>query len=183
MPWNFRWLGHKERLRTNIQGVIVIFFLFVFSVVILNLYYGSAAMARKRVCAGNLIGIYTALTMYSQDYDSQYPIQQDWAYILYEYVDDPGSFICPEDEQIRLNNKEHGITAAVSYWYIKSQSTDAESDTSLSICGDRMYSNLIGNHLDGGNVLENSGGVIWVKSEDWLNQNLPVEQLISKKKK
>ena len=183
MPWNYRWLGHKERLRTNMQGVIVIIFIFVFSVVILNLYYGSASVARKRVCAGNLKDIYMALTNYSQDYDSQYPVQLDWVHILYDYVDNPGSFICPEDEHIRISGKEHGMTEAVSYWYNKPQSNDSASDSNLKLCGDRMFSNLMGNHLDGGNVLENSGGVTWVKSEDWLNQNLPVEQLVSKKKK
>jgi hypothetical protein len=180
MPWNYRWLGHKERLRTNMQGVIVIIFIFVFSVVILNLYYGSSTAAKKRVCAGNLKDLYMALTNYSQDYDSQYPIQQDWAHVLYDYVDNPGSFICPEDEHVRISGREHGMTEAVSYWYIKPQSI--ESDSSFKLCGDRMFSNLIGNHLDGGNVLENSGGVIWVKSEDWSNLNLPVEQMDPRRK-
>ncbi len=169
MAWRDRWLLKSDYRRNYVEGIIVIIMLTVAILVIFLLFFRSAKTANKAICLAHLKQLYQAMSLYSFDYDGMYPPTDRWAIGLASYTDNLNSFTCPEDKGIRLKNKPKYDISSVSYWYIQPKSEKAET----AICGDRVYSNLDGNHVDGGNVLYADGHARWVKSENWASEDLP----------
>jgi prepilin-type processing-associated H-X9-DG protein len=71
-------------------------------------------IAQRVVCGTNLKGLSTAMMVYANDYDDQYPTPEQWCDLLIQEVDvSPKSFQCPLDPEgtfsYAINENAHKI--------------------------------------------------------------------------
>jgi prepilin-type processing-associated H-X9-DG protein len=163
-----------RRRRSNFIAVTTI--ILMCFMIIGYMYTRSSELANRTVCSEHLANLYSALMMYTQDYDGGYPPQNDhWPHAMLPYVGQLSAFFCPSDNSVRTRRGRKRADLTISYWYQPAPSEDGS--TKIAIFGDRMYSNFIGNHEDGGNVAFMDGHVSWVTSASWEKRKLPTEKV------
>ena len=180
--WGDRWLAAAIQRRYHFQFLAVFAIVAVTSGIVVSMYVRQSELANRVVCRGHLRQIWQALSMYAQDYEGQYPDEDGWPRGLLPYVDSLASYFCPSDDNIRSARRRKSSSPSVSYWCGMSFDDTGDS-TKIPVCGDRMYSNFVGNHDGGGNVAYLDGHVKWRTAVDWQKQGLPIEQLFKRRRK
>lgn len=186
MPWNSGWFDEARSRRHHYEAYAVFIVVILVVGFVVDLYRQQSGAADRTACSLHLRRLAQGALMYSQDYDGNYPLPDDWVRSLTPYVDRLEFFFCPADKEIRLLRKKKGtrsiLSDHVSYWYI--QPRDALTEPSMQpIYGDRMFFNLIGNHDFGGNVAYVDGHVQWRTLDQWQIDHLPLEDLSPDRKR
>jgi prepilin-type processing-associated H-X9-DG protein len=143
-------------------------------VAVASLYNRGSEVANRVVCAENLRRLSQAVSMYREENDGKYPVEDSWTHALLPYLDHIDTFFCPSDSGIRPKKHTGRGIDSISYWY-RQPSDSSVSTSDQIICGDHMYTIDMGNHPDGGNVSYLDGHVHWKTSAQWKSENLPLE--------
>lgn len=173
-----RWLDRALH-RRHFEAFVVFLIMFSVMLIVLNLYGTGTDAANRTVCRENLRRLVQALELYFQDYDSTYPPPANWVRALVAYSEGLDVFFCPSDERPRTRRERYA--PAVSYWY-RQPETNRDAGSSIPAFGDIMFSNWVGNHVDGGNVAYLDGRVWWHDIQQWQQRNLPVEPLLKRQR-
>jgi len=80
--------------------VVLLPFIAMLLSIMMPAFVKARGTARRAVCATNLKGLSTAMIVYMNDYDDQYPTPEKWCDLLIEKADvSPMSFRCPLDTE------------------------------------------------------------------------------------
>ena len=179
--FNDQWYKEAKRRRQCYEGASVLVIVILVVGLVVNIYLRQSETAKRATCSKRLAQLVQALNLYVQDYDG-YPIGDKWVSAMMPYVDQLDWFICPSDSGIRMKSKRAYMESAVSYWYT-SPFSDSGDTTSVYVFGDRMFSNFIGNHDNGGNVAYLDGHASWASIEKWEKNGLPTQPIVEKKRR
>lgn len=176
-----QWFTDDAYRRRYYEGAAVFIILVLMIGFVMSLYMRESEAANRISCAKRLNRLMQAATLYSQDYDGLYPPSEKWSKAMWSYVDKVEWFICPSDKgRYVIRKKKWPIETPISYWYTPPSTLEDASGTPMF--GDHMYSNFIGNHMDGGNVAYADSHVSWITDNQWAEKKLPVEELLMKKR-
>jgi prepilin-type N-terminal cleavage/methylation domain-containing protein len=106
---------------TLIELLVVIAIIILLTAILLPVFSGARAMARRTACVSNLRQIGLALNLYRQDYEELPP---HLSRIDANYVKEPRIFVCPSDANAGMhegNERMEGtlyLPSGVSYDYV-----------------------------------------------------------------
>lgn len=106
---------------TLVELLVVIAIIVLLTAILLPVFSGARAMARRTVCTSNLRQIGLALNLYRQDYEELPPYLSR---IHSSYANEPRLFVCPSDPNAGMhqgNERMEGtlyLPSGVSYDYV-----------------------------------------------------------------
>lgn len=180
MPWTDRWYAENEARVRIFRMYSVITIVMVVVGLIAYGWFRSSATADRSACSLHLRRLMQSIEMYKADYDGQYPPQENWAKALMPYTDSIGMLLCPSDPDIRpfsRKKKKGKKELPISYCYIPPLSADGDG-SNIPVLFDRMYSNYLGNHENGGNVAYQDCHVQWRSINQWIDEGIPTVSLL-----
>lgn len=183
MPRLLNWFTESAARRRHVEAYLAVIAVLIALAFVIGIYRQETDVAKRVACAQRLKRIMVALEMYSQDHDSAYPPEENWARSVLPYIDTLEVFCCPADPDFRVSTTDHKKKLTfqdhTSYWYIKPESNDEPS--ALAVAGDRMYFNMIGNHKDGGNIAFFDSHVKWYSTDQWEKHGFHTDEISHEK--
>ncbi|MGC4048030.1 MAG: DUF1559 domain-containing protein [Armatimonas sp.] len=102
----------RKNAFTLIELLVVIAIIAILAAILFPVFAQARAKARQTACLSNMKQIGTAIMMYVQDYDENYPPAQlnlpsppapangviSWPTMIYPYIKNEGVFVCPDGE-------------------------------------------------------------------------------------
>ncbi|HEY3299064.1 MAG TPA: hypothetical protein VGK34_10465 [Armatimonadota bacterium] len=170
MSWNGKWFSEARARRRHVEAYVAFIIMILVMTFTIGAYRNFIGAADQAACAHSLKRLMISLQMYSQDYDGHYPPKGTWVRAVLPYVDTLNVFMCPAGENLprfrSRKNKHVSIDSYVSYWYTPPPTTENDA-TTIPVSGDIVYSNLVGNHDLGGNIVFQDCHVKWYTMDQW----------------